>query len=110
MGLAPFLVKEIFKIIKDINRQGRTVLLVEQNAVMALKIAHRGYVLETGEIILAGRSGELLGNPVIQNALFGALKIIELFRYFKILLLSLINIIFYFIKRKGDCYHAGFYF
>jgi branched-chain amino acid transport system ATP-binding protein len=74
MGLAPFLVKEIFKIIKDINRRGTTVLLVEQNAVMALKIAHRGYVLETGEIILAGGNIELLGNPVVQKAYLGYCK------------------------------------
>jgi branched-chain amino acid transport system ATP-binding protein len=71
MGLAPFLVKEIFKIIKDINRQGATILLVEQNAVMALKIAHRGYVLETGQIILAGSNTELLGNPMVQRAYLG---------------------------------------
>jgi branched-chain amino acid transport system ATP-binding protein len=71
MGLAPFLVKEIFKIIRDINRQGTTVLLVEQNANMALKIAHRGYVLETGEIILAGHSRELLGSPLVQKAYLG---------------------------------------
>ena len=71
MGLAPFLVKEIFKIIKDINRQGTTVLLVEQNANMALKIAHRGYVLETGEITMAGRSAELLGNGEVQKAYLG---------------------------------------
>jgi branched-chain amino acid transport system ATP-binding protein len=71
MGLAPFLVKEIFKIIKDINRQGTTVLLVEQNANMALKIAHRGYVLETGEIVLAGSNRELLGHPVVQKAYLG---------------------------------------
>jgi branched-chain amino acid transport system ATP-binding protein len=71
MGLAPFLVKGIFKIIRDINRQGTTVLLVEQNANMALKIAHRGYVLETGEIILSGHSRELLGNPLVQEAYLG---------------------------------------
>ena len=71
MGLAPFLVKEIFKIIKDINRQGTTVLLVEQNANMALKIAHRGYVLETGEITMAGESTELLGNAEVQKAYLG---------------------------------------
>ena len=71
MGLAPFLVKEIFRIIQDINRQGTTILLVEQNANMALKIAHRGYVLETGEIILAGASSELLKNPSVQRAYLG---------------------------------------
>lgn len=71
MGLAPFLVKEIFKIIRDINEQGTTILLVEQNANMALKIAHRGYVLETGEITLAGPSADLLGSQVIQKAYLG---------------------------------------
>ncbi len=71
MGLAPFLVKEIFRIIQDINRQGTTVLLVEQNANQALKIAHRGYVLETGEIILAGASTALLGNPMVRKAYLG---------------------------------------
>ncbi|AEB08198.1 ABC transporter related protein [Desulfobacca acetoxidans DSM 11109] len=71
MGLAPFLVKEIFKIISEINRQGTTILLVEQNAYMSLKIAHRGYVLETGEIILSGDSRQLLGNPLVQKAYLG---------------------------------------
>jgi branched-chain amino acid transport system ATP-binding protein len=71
MGLAPFLVKEIFKIIREINEQGTTILLVEQNANMALKIAHRGYVLETGEITLAGPSGDLLGSLVVQKAYLG---------------------------------------
>jgi len=71
MGLAPFLVKEIFRIIQDINRQGTTVLLVEQNANQALRIAHRGYVLETGEVILAGTSAALLRNPVVQKAYLG---------------------------------------
>ena len=52
MGLAPVLVEQIFSIIKDINTQGTTILLVEQNALMALGIAHRGYVLQTGEIVL----------------------------------------------------------
>lgn len=71
MGLAPFLVKEIFRIIQDINGQGTTVLLVEQNANQALRIAHRGYVLETGEIILAGASAALLRSPVVQKAYLG---------------------------------------
>ena len=53
MGLAPVLVEQIFSIIKDINTQGTTILLVEQNALMALGIAHRGYVLQTGQIVLA---------------------------------------------------------
>ncbi len=71
MGLAPFLVKEIFRILQEINRQGSTILLVEQNANLALKIAHRGYVLETGEITLSGSSRELLGNPLVQKAYLG---------------------------------------
>lgn len=59
MGLSPLLVKEIFKIIRDINRQGVTVLLVEQNAKMALDIANRAYVLETGTIKMEGEATEL---------------------------------------------------
>jgi len=59
MGLAPMLVKEIFSIIKQINQEGTTVLLVEQNAKMALSIAHRGYVIETGKVVLSGTSKEL---------------------------------------------------
>ena len=57
MGLAPILVEQIFDIIKEINEQGTTVLLVEQNALMALAIANRGYILQTGEIVLVGRGG-----------------------------------------------------
>ncbi|MBW2135542.1 MAG: ABC transporter ATP-binding protein [Deltaproteobacteria bacterium] len=68
MGLAPLLVREVFKIISEVNRQGTTVLLVEQNANMALTIAHRGYVLETGQIILAGSSQELARDPVVRQA------------------------------------------
>jgi len=71
MGLAPFLVKEIFRIIQEINQQGTTILLVEQNANMALKIAHRGYVLETGALILAGASADLLRHPMVQKAYLG---------------------------------------
>ncbi len=59
MGLAPMLVREIFEIIKQINHEGTTVLLVEQNAKMALSIAHRGYVIETGKVMLSGTSTEL---------------------------------------------------
>ena len=57
MGLAPILVEQIFDIIKEINAQGTTVLLVEQNALMALAIANRGYILQTGEIVLSERGG-----------------------------------------------------
>jgi branched-chain amino acid transport system ATP-binding protein len=71
MGLAPFLVKEIFRILQEINQEGTTILLVEQNAHQALQIAHRGYVLETGEIILSGPAGALLQNPLVQKAYLG---------------------------------------
>ncbi len=72
MGLAPLLVQEIFKIIERINKeQGVTILLVEQNANMALSIADRGYVLETGQIILEGTGKELISNPEIKKAYLG---------------------------------------
>lgn len=71
MGLAPILVKEIFKIIKDIHAQGTTVLLVEQNARMALSIADRAYVLETGKIVLTGTGEELSNSEEIQKAYLG---------------------------------------
>ncbi|AEJ62207.1 ABC transporter related protein [Spirochaeta thermophila DSM 6578] len=71
MGLAPLLVREIFSIIQDLNREGVTILLVEQNAHMALKIAHRGYVLETGNIILSGTVAELLENEEVKRAYLG---------------------------------------
>lgn len=71
MGLAPVLVREIFRILVDINKSGTTVLLVEQNAFMALKIANRGYVLETGTINLSGSGQELLGNPRVKEAYLG---------------------------------------
>ena len=71
MGLAPLLVKEIFSIIKDINASGTTVLLVEQNANMALHIAHRAYVLETGRIVLEGPAHELANNEAIKKAYLG---------------------------------------
>jgi branched-chain amino acid transport system ATP-binding protein len=71
MGLAPILVEEIFAIIKEINSQGVSILLVEQNALMALSVAHRGYVLETGRIVLSGTGPELLANPLVQSAYLG---------------------------------------
>ncbi len=71
MGLAPVLVREIFRVVTDLNQAGRTILLVEQNAYMALRAAHRGYVLETGTIILAGTGPELLGNPKVKEAYLG---------------------------------------
>ena len=71
MGLAPVLVEQIFHTIADINGQGMTILLVEQNAAMALSIAHRGYVLETGSIALAGTAAELSGNADVRRAYLG---------------------------------------
>jgi len=71
MGLAPILVEEIFEIIREINRQGTTILLVEQNANMALQVANRGYVLETGRIALEGGARDLLHNPQVIQAYLG---------------------------------------
>ncbi|MEG0314830.1 MAG: ABC transporter ATP-binding protein [Erysipelotrichaceae bacterium] len=71
MGLAPILVKEIFSIIKDIREQGTTVLLVEQNARMALSVADRAYVLETGNVVLSGTGEELAQSEDIQKAYLG---------------------------------------
>jgi branched-chain amino acid transport system ATP-binding protein len=71
MGLAPVLVRDIFDTIKEINAQGTTILLVEQNANMALKLASRGYVIETGNIVLEGRSAELAANPEVKKAYLG---------------------------------------
>jgi branched-chain amino acid transport system ATP-binding protein len=71
MGLSPILVDQIFEIIKDINRQGTTILLVEQNALVALSIATRGYVLETGSIVLQGPASELMDSPEVKEAYLG---------------------------------------
>lgn len=71
MGLAPMLVAQIFAIIQEINAGGTTIMLVEQNANMALSIAHRAYVLETGEIVLQGPAGELAANPEVRKAYLG---------------------------------------
>ena len=71
MGLAPRLVREIFRVIEDINQTGVTILLVEQNANMALRIASRAYVLETGAVILSGAGRELLGDPRVKEAYLG---------------------------------------
>ncbi len=72
MGLAPILVDEIFRNLRKLNRQGLTILLVEQNACLALRIAHRGYVMENGRIVLAGSGAELAANPKIIEAYLGA--------------------------------------
>jgi branched-chain amino acid transport system ATP-binding protein len=71
MGLAPMLVEQIFHIIQEINKSGTTVLLVEQNANMALSIADRAYVLETGEVVLQGDAKELASNPEVRKAYLG---------------------------------------
>lgn len=71
MGLAPLLVKEIFEIIKDINARGTTILLVEQNANMALSIANRAYVIETGEIVLEGTAEQLINSEEVKKAYLG---------------------------------------
>jgi len=71
MGLSPLLVEEIFRMIAQINRAGTTILLVEQNASMALSVAGRAYVLETGEIVLSGQASELRENPKVREAYLG---------------------------------------
>ncbi|MCJ7790655.1 MAG: ABC transporter ATP-binding protein [Candidatus Atribacteria bacterium] len=71
MGLAPLLVRDIFRVIKQINKEGTTILLVEQNAHMALEVAHRTYVLETGNIILEGPASEVAKNPKVIKAYLG---------------------------------------
>ncbi|HEY5486234.1 MAG TPA: ABC transporter ATP-binding protein [Candidatus Limnocylindrales bacterium] len=72
MGLAPNLVEQIFEIITDINSQGTTILLVEQNALMALHVASRGYILQTGKIVLADTSANLAANEEVKKAYLGA--------------------------------------
>jgi branched-chain amino acid transport system ATP-binding protein len=71
MGLSPILVETIFQIIQDINRQGTTILLVEQNARMALRVAHRGYVMQTGRIVLHDSAGELLRSDLVRKTYLG---------------------------------------
>jgi branched-chain amino acid transport system ATP-binding protein len=71
LGLAPMIVLKIFDVIRDLNRQGISILLVEQNARLALKLAHRGYVMETGEITMTDRPENLLQDPKVQEAYLG---------------------------------------
>jgi branched-chain amino acid transport system ATP-binding protein len=71
MGLAPLLVEEIFRVVRQLNDEGTTVLLVEQNALMALSVADRGYVLETGQVVLEGAASDLRENPEVQKAYLG---------------------------------------
>jgi branched-chain amino acid transport system ATP-binding protein len=71
MGLAPLLMRDVFVALKEINQEGTTILLVEQNARMALQFAQRGYVLESGNLVLEGDSAELLTNPEVKKAYLG---------------------------------------
>ncbi len=71
LGLAPILVQQVFQTIKEINEQGTTILLVEQNALQALSIAHRGYVLQTGEVVLTGPASDLITNEMVRKAYLG---------------------------------------
>ena len=71
LGLAPILVQQVFETIKEINAQGTTILLVEQNALQALSIANRGYVLQTGEVVLSGPASELITNEMVRKAYLG---------------------------------------
>ena len=75
MGLSPLFVEKIFEIIQDLNRKGITILLVEQNANMALSIAHRGYVLQTGNIVLQDTASNLLNNPLMREAYLGTMEV-----------------------------------
>lgn len=71
MGLAPIIVQEIFSVLREINRTGKTILLVEQNAMLALRTANRAYILETGRIVISGNARELIDDPEIKKAYLG---------------------------------------
>jgi branched-chain amino acid transport system ATP-binding protein len=75
MGLSPVFVEQVFDIIQTINRQGTTIFMVEQNANMALQIADRAYVLQTGQVVLSGAAAELRRNPMIREAYLGEMKV-----------------------------------
>jgi branched-chain amino acid transport system ATP-binding protein len=75
MGLAPVLIEQVFDIVKMINRQGTTIFMVEQNANMALSIAHRAYVLQTGQVVLSGAAAELRQNDLIRQAYLGEMVV-----------------------------------
>jgi branched-chain amino acid transport system ATP-binding protein len=77
MGLSPIFVEQVFDIIQEINRQGTTIFMVEQNANMALSIAHRAYVLQTGRVVLSGTAVELRETPMIREAYLGELKVAD---------------------------------
>jgi branched-chain amino acid transport system ATP-binding protein len=72
LGLSPILVQEIGNIIKGMKEKGRTILLVEQNANLALKLADRTYVLELGKVVLEGKSADIINNPIVKKAYLGA--------------------------------------
>lgn len=76
MGLSPLFVEQTFQIIQEINRQGLTIFMVEQNANMALQIAHRAYVLQTGQVVLSGTAEEMRRNPMIREAYLGEMEIV----------------------------------
>jgi branched-chain amino acid transport system ATP-binding protein len=80
MGLAPVFVEQVFDIIQTINRQGTTIFMVEQNANMALSIAHRAYVLQTGQVVLSGAADELRRNLMIREAYLGEMKVEQVSR------------------------------
>jgi branched-chain amino acid transport system ATP-binding protein len=71
MGLAPLLMYDMFRTLRELNEEGMTILLIEQNANLALKFAHRGYVIDTGEIVAQGTSAELMENPEVKKAYLG---------------------------------------
>ncbi len=75
MGLAPIFVEQTFEIIQEINRQGTTIFMVEQNASMALSVANRAYVLQTGQVVLSGTAKELRENPLIREAYLGEMQV-----------------------------------
>ena len=75
MGLSPLFVEQVFDIIQEINRQGTTIFMVEQNANMALSIAHRAYVLQTGKVVLSGSAKDLRRDPAIREAYLGELQV-----------------------------------
>jgi branched-chain amino acid transport system ATP-binding protein len=77
MGLSPLFVEQVFDIIQTINKQGMTIFMVEQNAAMALSIAHRAYVLQTGRVVLSGSATELQRNPLIREAYLGEMQVAD---------------------------------
>ena len=77
MGLAPRTVQEVFALLADLNRQGTALLIVEQNARVALRLAHRAYVLETGHVVLSGTADELRSNPELERSYLGLRELVQ---------------------------------